>query len=349
MSSLLDTKFSNEYDVSGGGTDTSWKLTMKPLVEKDLEQKTVGSHRDQSTSVIANDKGIYEILKGKEKPTKLFVNHSGVDPKSKIIELNKGANQVLAVYSKSCETYLAFRKPGFPKPRKQPISMCWYNDYGLLPFDCSYSGRAKSALFAFESAPGLTTFTFEAYGNVTVWVNGTKIKLSSGPKQPDGLTPYAAELGQIKTKGVQVVLKICYQTGYKGGAALPQFIRQNCGKGSISTGDWSKIQGLKAYSGGVWYRKKLTVDASDVKKRVELDLGDVVSTAEVLVNEKSAGIKLTPPWKFDISGLTVAGENQIEILIYNTLANHYTTIPTRYPGSLVSGLLGPVSINVFNP
>ena len=41
MSSLLDTKFSNEYDVSGGGTDTSWKLTMKPLVEKDLEQKTV--------------------------------------------------------------------------------------------------------------------------------------------------------------------------------------------------------------------------------------------------------------------------------------------------------------------
>ncbi len=41
VSSLLDTKFSNEYDVSGGGTDTSWKLTMKPLVEKDLEQKTV--------------------------------------------------------------------------------------------------------------------------------------------------------------------------------------------------------------------------------------------------------------------------------------------------------------------
>ena len=39
--SLLDQKFSNEYDVNAGSTDNSWTLTMKPLVEKDLEQKTV--------------------------------------------------------------------------------------------------------------------------------------------------------------------------------------------------------------------------------------------------------------------------------------------------------------------
>jgi preprotein translocase subunit SecD len=38
---LLDQKFSNEYDINGGSTETSWTLTMKPLVEKDLEQKTV--------------------------------------------------------------------------------------------------------------------------------------------------------------------------------------------------------------------------------------------------------------------------------------------------------------------
>ena len=93
----------------------------------------------------------------------------------------------------------------------------------------------------------------------------------------------------------------------------------------------------------------LVIDPVDCGKRLELDLGDVVSTAEVLINGKSAGIKLTPPWKFDLSGLTIPGENRIEILVYNTLANHYTTIPTRYPGSLVSGLLGPVTLNVFNP
>ncbi len=39
--SLLDQKFSNEYDINGGSTETSWTLTMKPMVEKDLEQKTV--------------------------------------------------------------------------------------------------------------------------------------------------------------------------------------------------------------------------------------------------------------------------------------------------------------------
>src|SRR5580698_8469032 len=39
--SLLDQKFSNEYDINGGSTETSWTLTMKPVVERDLEAKTV--------------------------------------------------------------------------------------------------------------------------------------------------------------------------------------------------------------------------------------------------------------------------------------------------------------------
>jgi len=38
------------------------------------------------------------------------------------------------------------------------------------------------------------------------------------------------------------------------------------------------------------------------------------------------------------------GENRIEILVYHTLADHYLTIPTRYRGSLRSGLIGPVRL-----
>ncbi len=38
---LLDNKYSSEYDVTGGGGDTSFVLTMKPLVESALEEKTV--------------------------------------------------------------------------------------------------------------------------------------------------------------------------------------------------------------------------------------------------------------------------------------------------------------------
>ncbi len=44
--SLFDSKFSDEYDVSSGPTDTSWTLTMKPVVEKDLEQKVVAQAID---------------------------------------------------------------------------------------------------------------------------------------------------------------------------------------------------------------------------------------------------------------------------------------------------------------
>ena len=39
--SMLDQKYSNEYDITGGGTDNSFTLTMKPLVEKALDEKTV--------------------------------------------------------------------------------------------------------------------------------------------------------------------------------------------------------------------------------------------------------------------------------------------------------------------
>lgn len=31
-------------------------------------------------------------------------------------------------------------------------------------------------------------------------------------------------------------------------------------------------------------------------------------------------------------------------LVFNTLSNHYVTIPTRHRGDLTSGLLGPVTL-----
>ncbi|MGA8043032.1 MAG: protein translocase subunit SecD [Terracidiphilus sp.] len=38
---LLDNKYSSEYDVSGGGGDTTFNVSMKPLVQSALEEKTV--------------------------------------------------------------------------------------------------------------------------------------------------------------------------------------------------------------------------------------------------------------------------------------------------------------------
>ncbi len=39
--SLLDTKYSTEYDLTGGGSDNTYTLTMKPMIETALEKKTV--------------------------------------------------------------------------------------------------------------------------------------------------------------------------------------------------------------------------------------------------------------------------------------------------------------------
>jgi len=113
-------------------------------------------------------------------------------------------------------------------------------------------------------------------------------------------------------------------------------------------GDWSEIDGLKAYSGGALYRKSIAISAGDVKNKLELDLGDLVSSAELFVNGKSAGIRLSPPWKFDVTSYAKPGENKMEVLIYNTLANNYTTIPTTYRGSIKSGLIGPVHLRMMS-
>ncbi len=71
--SLLDTKYSNEYDVNGGGADNTWTLTMKPLVQKALEEKTVQQAIDTIRDRV-DSLGVSEPL---------------------IQEYNLGANQIL--------------------------------------------------------------------------------------------------------------------------------------------------------------------------------------------------------------------------------------------------------------
>jgi hypothetical protein len=299
------------------------------------------------TKVIAPYDGNFNMMTGNIKPFLLFINNSKTDINSTSISLTKGANKVLLVYNKACETYFILRDPVVRRTQSQPVSMSWYRDNGVLPFDCSVTSNS-SGLFAFESAPGLKSFTFSAYGKVTVWVDGIMNDLTSLNKLPDSLTNYIVNIKDSKYAGSLVALGIVYQPGYSGAAALPQYINQKCGKGSITLGDWSKIDGLKAYSGGAWYRQNIFIEAQDINKKLEIDFVDLVSSAELFVNGKSNGLKVSPPWKFDITRFIKQGDNQIEILIYNTLANNYTSIPTRYRGNLKSGLIGPVILSMSN-
>jgi hypothetical protein len=142
---------------------------------------------------------------------------------------------------------------------------------------------------------------------------------------------------------VTVLIRIGQKRGYYGGAAFIEPIRLDCAVGKISPGDWSEIDGLLSYSGAALYRKTVSIPAA---RKVMLDLGEVVSSSEVRVNGKLAGIRVSPPWTLDITRFVKKGANKIEILVCNTLGNHYTTVPTQYRGRTTSGLLGPVKLKL---
>jgi hypothetical protein len=224
--------------------------------------------------------------------------------------------------------------------------MRWYGDREVLPFDPSPE-KPSSGLFTFESLPGLKSLSFSAYGAVTTWIDGTQIITEKLGNKPGGLGEYRVTLKKPVLKSTRVAIKIDYQPGYKGAGAFPEYIDQQSVKGSIMLGDWSVTDGLRAYSGGVSYRKSFYLESVDQDNRIEIDLGDVVSSAAVYINGTLADTKVSPPWKFDVTKLAQKGDNQIEVLVYNTLANNYLTTPTRYRGSIKSGLIGPVTLTVL--
>ena len=51
--------------------------------------------------------------------------------------------------------------------------------------------------------------------------------------------------------------------------------------------------------------------------------------------------------RVDITQQLRPGNNEIEVLVYSTLANHYQTQPTPYRGEPIAGILGPVRIEVY--
>ena len=95
----------------------------------------------------------------------------------------------------------------------------------------------------------------------------------------------------------------------------------------------------------MWYRKVLDLTAEQAASRkIVLDLGQVVASAEIHLNGQLVGSKVASPWKFDVTGLLKAGPNRIEVLVYNTLGNHYLSTLSKYVGRTNSGLIGPVKL-----
>lgn len=99
------------------------------------------------------------------------------------------------------------------------------------------------------------------------------------------------------------------------------------------------------FSGVMRYETAFAVNRADGKKEsCMLELGDVYETAHVLVNGKEAGVRVAPPYCFEIGDLVRNGENTLAIEVVNTLVNRQRDSLSMTMPMEPSGLIGPVRV-----
>ena len=105
---------------------------------------------------------------------------------------------------------------------------------------------------------------------------------------------------------------------------------------------------LPEFSGTIRYVISFNMEKSDMEKVILLDLGEAYETVQVFINGKEAGVRICPPYTMEITGLTVEGENLLQVDVTNTLAKKYgDNAFDRAMPQEPSGLLGPVRLLLF--
>ncbi|MCX6344669.1 MAG: hypothetical protein NT018_06310 [Armatimonadetes bacterium] len=278
-------------------------------------------------------------------PSAVWLNNREIKDLSGAIAVPKGATPLLLRYEATGRGHFILQS-GEDKPAPQmPLAMKWYQKPGVLQYDPMPELEKPVGWYKFTSPPGLKSMTIFAHGSIQAWVNHKLMTIDRKTRRADGAWKYVATVKESISEPARITLRIEQDHGFYGGAAIPDPIAFNCAPGLIPLGDWCN-QGLECYSGGAWYRRSVTLSPEQAKQRIMLNPGNLTSSAEIHVNGKLAATKLAPPWSIDISKYVKTGKNKIEILVYNTLANHYVTIPTRYRGDTASGLFGPVNIEI---
>lgn len=170
-------------------------------------------------------------------------------------------------------------------------------------------------------------------------------------------TPDINGVYNITTGGVLSVE--VHATDFSNGvlAPLALFMRPT----TISLTPWGEL-GYGWYSGSAAYEQSFELTKAEAGGTVVLDLGDVRHHAEVIVNNRSLGSRVWPPYRFDLTGAVQAGSNTVRVRVSNLAANEmrWRRDETRMgdpwhrywhegniePERLVSGLLGPVQVEL---
>jgi len=302
--------------------------------------------------------GVEIEISGKE-PDAIFVN--GKKAKSNRVVCKQGVNSVLLFYTGIEErkfsnhwevvdlrerSAVVFKKAGTRIKPNNSLSMKWYGQEGIFDYDV-YRNHKKTGYYRFTAPPGLKKMEFAVYGEAKVYQDGKELEIGKTVFiDAKGLRSYEVVIHEVQKDLSEIRLEIDHKAAYYGGSAFPEPLKIVCEKGSIKTGDWSEMGVLKAYSGGLWYRKTIHLNKDQMQNRLKLDLGELCATAEIHINGKFAGYVIHKPFEMDITEYVEEGDNYFEILVYSTLVNHYSSIPTPfiYRKSFEAGLIGPVKL-----
>ena len=324
-----------------------------------------GGKQTFTTYVYAPAEGDYRIEQIYTPADKILIDDKQVADE---VRLTKGWHSLVVEYENTVErkadvrigVMRDFRGRGavvlLPKDAPAPVKPSIYDDRVAMLWTSSdhlmydpYKGEHKVWDYRFESVPGMERMEFAVYGELeSVTVAGQTMNIKPiGEIKDCGVNRYAVTLPARAERCEQVVFSVATQYGRQGAAAIAEPVKISTGEGLLAAGDWSQAGALKYYSGGMVYRKNIVLPEGVNPKRVMLDLGSVVATCEIKINGKAAGVKMSPPYSVDITQYLRAGENEVEVLVYSTLANHYQTQPTPYRGEPTAGILGPVNIILY--
>jgi hypothetical protein len=200
----------------------------------------------------------------------------------------------------------------------------------------AFGGQPRVEWLRWVLPPGAQALHIPVEGEARLWIDDLEIPLHGGV----AAVPPSTAIRRVAT------LRVEPRGGHSEGGLLGGPVTCTVEKGPIALGPWAEF-GLAAYSGGLHYESTFTLTSDQVHGPIMLDLGRVRGTAEVQVNGQVVGARIWSPYRFDVTEVVRAGENQVSVLVLNTLAPYLqATSPTHYvfAGQEVSGLLGPVRV-----
>lgn len=145
-------------------------------------------------------------------------------------------------------------------------------------------------------------------GEWRLWVDGKPVE----PR--DDWMPLPAGVS-----GEGLALRVAAEPGHRG---LIEPLRVRCRPAARPLGCWTR-QGLDWYSGRVLYSREFDLPAEYARPdvRLSLELGQVNYCAEIWLNGKLVGTRVWPPYALDVTGHVTAGQNRLDVVVANLLAN----------------------------